>query len=443
MRFSMWSCEVGSRAANRFQFSHIILIVLVAALLIGNLSTPARGAWQIVPQLRLSGGSESDQVIDPTLTRVVIPGGAFAEFAPDVTARGWLGRKTLVNVGTFATFQQFLNDQSRLLYAQTAWGNVFHNFSNSLRGRLSTSMDYFNDSEREAVRRMGLSGELGIIFVRSGWNAELWGSANGRRYANLTVRDLSGGLDTYAEGTWSGGSTIRISPTRNTHVTAGGILQRTDSRDAAFDANSWTINAGIDARLVSSLFFIASGAYQEREFISRAAGEDADKYWQIGLGLRYLILSGWETSLRAGYSKYTWPGGEDEDTYRLSLGVAYSWGRRDVLPLPAVDVEELMRGSGGSIQQNDGDGRIRLRVHAPGAMRVAVSGSFNSWNPEAAPLRPAGDGWWEVYIELPPGRYEYTYVIDGVWQTPPEAQITVDDGFGGRNGILDILPGEL
>jgi hypothetical protein len=415
----------------------------VAAFFSAALSIQAHGAWQVVPQLRFGGGGESDQVIDPTLTRVVIPGGTFAEFAPDVTARGWLGRNTLVNVGTFATFQQFLNDQSRLLYAQTAWGNVYRNFSSTLRGRLSTSVDYYNDSERETVQRMGLVGEAGMIFVRPHWNVELWGSARGRRYSNLTVQNPSGQLETYAEGIWSGGSTIRISPARNTHVTAGGILQRTDSRDAAFDANSWTINGAIDTRLVSSLFFIASGAYQERRFIERAAGEDSDKYWQFGLGLRYFILPRWETSFRWGYSIYTWPGGEEEDTYRLSIGFTFSWGRRDVLPLPALDIEELARGSGGSIQQTDANGSVRLRVHAPEAKLVALSGNFNSWNPEAAPLSPVGDGWWEIRIELAPGRYEYAYVIDGIWKIPPEAKITVDDGFGGRNGILEILPNEL
>jgi hypothetical protein len=58
-------------------------------------------------------------------------------------------------------------------------------------------------------------------------------------------------------------------------------------------------------------------------------------------------------------------------------------------------------------------------------------------------MSPAGDGWWEALLVIEPGSYEYVYVIDGDWVTPPEAKVTVNDGFGGRNGILDVLPPEL
>ena len=51
---------------------------------------------------------------------------------------------------------------------------------------------------------------------------------------------------------------------------------------------------------------------------------------------------------------------------------------------------------------------------APGAETVTVVGSFNGW--EATPLAdPDGDGIWMASIPLPPGRYEYAFVIDGRW----------------------------
>jgi 1,4-alpha-glucan branching enzyme len=74
---------------------------------------------------------------------------------------------------------------------------------------------------------------------------------------------------------------------------------------------------------------------------------------------------------------------------------------------------------------------------------VAVAGSFNEWNPETAQLHSTKDGWWEIRIDLIPGVYEYAYLVDGVWTTPPEAKITVEDGFGGNNGILEVLPSGL
>jgi 1,4-alpha-glucan branching enzyme len=108
-----------------------------------------------------------------------------------------------------------------------------------------------------------------------------------------------------------------------------------------------------------------------------------------------------------------------------------------------VDVGVLTRESGGSIQQPDPEGNVRFRIEAAGAREVLVAGDFNDWTPESTPLHPVGSGWWEAVIELEPGVYEYSYVIDGEWKTPPEAKLFVNDGFGGRNGILEVLPPDL
>ncbi len=51
---------------------------------------------------------------------------------------------------------------------------------------------------------------------------------------------------------------------------------------------------------------------------------------------------------------------------------------------------------------------------APGAHSVSVVGNFNDW--EATPLTDTnGDGIWTAHIPLPPGRYEYAFVVDGRW----------------------------
>ena len=48
------------------------------------------------------------------------------------------------------------------------------------------------------------------------------------------------------------------------------------------------------------------------------------------------------------------------------------------------------------------------------AADVSVAGSFSSWDP--IPLSDDdGDGIWRVSVVLPPGRYEYAFIIDGRW----------------------------
>ena len=51
------------------------------------------------------------------------------------------------------------------------------------------------------------------------------------------------------------------------------------------------------------------------------------------------------------------------------------------------------------------------------ARRVAVAGSFNSWC--RVPLVRTGEGVWEKTLRLPPGEYEYAFVVDGVWHPDP------------------------
>ena len=49
------------------------------------------------------------------------------------------------------------------------------------------------------------------------------------------------------------------------------------------------------------------------------------------------------------------------------------------------------------------------------------------------------DGIWEMVVDLPPGRYQYKFVIDETnWKEDPNNPQKVDDGFGGFNSLLII-----
>jgi hypothetical protein len=60
------------------------------------------------------------------------------------------------------------------------------------------------------------------------------------------------------------------------------------------------------------------------------------------------------------------------------------------------------------------DHGVEFVVYDPDAESVVVVGDFNAW--EATPLSDENqDGIWTAAIPLPPGRYEYAFVIDGRW----------------------------
>jgi hypothetical protein len=82
--------------------------------------------------------------------------------------------------------------------------------------------------------------------------------------------------------------------------------------------------------------------------------------------------------------------------------------------------------------------QVELRLAAP-ASSVTVVGDFNDWDPSGTPLRPTGrSGVWSVELRLKPGRYHYTFLIDGKrWAgDPSEPQVTSD--FGAPVSVLTV-----
>ena len=82
------------------------------------------------------------------------------------------------------------------------------------------------------------------------------------------------------------------------------------------------------------------------------------------------------------------------------------------------------------------DGQRTLRVWAPSASRVDVSGDFTSWSPLA--LTAAGGGWWAVTIPLKRGTYQMNIRSDdGPWRAPAGLPVLRDE-FGGTVGVLSV-----
>lgn len=83
---------------------------------------------------------------------------------------------------------------------------------------------------------------------------------------------------------------------------------------------------------------------------------------------------------------------------------------------------------------------VRLRLAAPASSRVVVVGDFNDWDPAATPLRRAADGdTWVVELRLEPGRYHYTFLIDGRrWARDPSEPRAVESDFGAPVSVLTV-----
>jgi 1,4-alpha-glucan branching enzyme len=80
----------------------------------------------------------------------------------------------------------------------------------------------------------------------------------------------------------------------------------------------------------------------------------------------------------------------------------------------------------------------RFEFQSSEANTVCIAGSFNDWQPGAAPMVALGDGRWVKELTLPPGRYEYRLVVDGNWVDDPNAKETAANPHGGMNAVLTV-----
>ncbi len=87
----------------------------------------------------------------------------------------------------------------------------------------------------------------------------------------------------------------------------------------------------------------------------------------------------------------------------------------------------------------------RFELHAPAASRAFVAGSFNDWRPDATPMRRQTDGRWVADIDVPPGRHEYKFVVDGSWccavgPDGPTEQFEggVPNAMGTTNRVIEV-----
>lgn len=87
----------------------------------------------------------------------------------------------------------------------------------------------------------------------------------------------------------------------------------------------------------------------------------------------------------------------------------------------------------------------RFTLHAPAAKVVNLAGSFNDWSPSALEMERGDDGLFCTEVALPPGRYEYKFVVDGCWCCdvtdggPSEAaEGCVPNDLGTMNLVIEI-----
>ena len=82
--------------------------------------------------------------------------------------------------------------------------------------------------------------------------------------------------------------------------------------------------------------------------------------------------------------------------------------------------------------------RVTFTLDAPEAHAVSVAGTFCDWQTDACALKQNRTGVWKKTRTLPPGRYEYRFVVDGEWRNDPNCTEHVLNAFGADNDVLHV-----
>jgi hypothetical protein len=76
---------------------------------------------------------------------------------------------------------------------------------------------------------------------------------------------------------------------------------------------------------------------------------------------------------------------------------------------------------------------------APRARSVALAGDFDGWDRARLPMQRQPSGLWTLDVPLAPGRYRYSFVVDGVrFVADPSAPPAVDDDFGQPTSVVTV-----
>ena len=73
---------------------------------------------------------------------------------------------------------------------------------------------------------------------------------------------------------------------------------------------------------------------------------------------------------------------------------------------------------------------------ARGGKKVELAGEFNNWMPST--MRKQKDGRFVSNIKLPPGTYEYKFIVDGQWIVDPDNGARALSTVGTINSVAQV-----
>jgi 1,4-alpha-glucan branching enzyme len=82
--------------------------------------------------------------------------------------------------------------------------------------------------------------------------------------------------------------------------------------------------------------------------------------------------------------------------------------------------------------------RVQFKFKTQPGKRIMVAGTFNNWDPNKNKLKEKNEGEYATTLQIPIGRHEYKFVVDGVWQIDETNQAWVPNDEGSLNSVIIV-----
>ena len=82
---------------------------------------------------------------------------------------------------------------------------------------------------------------------------------------------------------------------------------------------------------------------------------------------------------------------------------------------------------------------VQFELSAEPGSKVYVAGTFNNWSPNATPMTHHPEsGHFRASLHLPKGRYEYKFIMNGIWVSDPHCAERAPNELGSLNSVIHV-----
>lgn len=82
------------------------------------------------------------------------------------------------------------------------------------------------------------------------------------------------------------------------------------------------------------------------------------------------------------------------------------------------------------------NGKVKFIWPDDDARRVYLVGDFNKWDERSLPMRKRRGRGFELELAIPPGKYTFKYLIDGIWWNDPDADDYARNSWGSEDSVI-------